>query len=280
MPWLFASWFVTKNGSGSHRERVCINVSLASNPFKAPGVLCRSKESFLHYSSRLISSIRLSGCLYEILAIRAVLFWLIVCSWGDTLGTWAGIRLTFVFLLDVCIAQAHQSHLEAENSHFAITSTSGKKEKKNNKKVVRLQFMNSEWSQIMAAVINSYIGWALLGGTTCGGITWVKAVQYRSVQQCEIVLELSCTRAPEGTPGILRSCVNGFMARRAKISLPCHLLYRQTRACILHKHTITYTYPVFVRIRGAVPSWINRINDHWPVRWTLLWPDLCLKGLH
>lgn len=57
-------------------------VSLASNPFKVPGGLCRGKESFLRYGSRVISSIRLSGCLYVILAITAVLFWLIVCSGG------------------------------------------------------------------------------------------------------------------------------------------------------------------------------------------------------
>lgn len=164
-------------------------VSLASNPFKAPGVLCGRKESFLHYSSWLISSIRLSGCLYVIRAIKAVLFWLIVCSWGDALGTWVSIRLTFILLLDVCVAQAHQSHLEAQNSHFAVTSTSGKGDKK---EVVRLQVLSVEHNQITVncgAVTYLFIVWALLGGTKCGGITWVKAVKYRSVQQCEIVLE-------------------------------------------------------------------------------------------
>lgn len=155
-----------------------------ANLLRLPVYFVEVKKSFLRYSSRLISSIRLSGCLYVILAIRAVLFWLIVCSWGDALGTWASITLTFVLLLDIRVAQAHQSHLEAENAHFAITSTGEEKEKKT---VTIL-----EWSQVTVycvMIMYLYISWTLVGGTKCGGITWVKAVQYRSVQQCEIVLE-------------------------------------------------------------------------------------------
>lgn len=68
-----------------------MNVSLASNPFKGPRCTLqkykKEKKKALHYGSRVTSSIRLSGCLYVILAIRAVLFWLIVCSGGDALGT-------------------------------------------------------------------------------------------------------------------------------------------------------------------------------------------------
>lgn len=32
------------------------------------------------------------------------------------------VTLTFVLLLDVCVAQAHQAHLEAQNPHFAVPS--------------------------------------------------------------------------------------------------------------------------------------------------------------
>lgn len=133
---------------------------------KAPGVLCWSKGSFLHYGSRVISSIRLSGCLYVILAIRAVLFWLIVCSWGDALGTWASIRLTFVLLLDVCIAQAHQSHLEAENSHFAISSTREKKENKTKKKTCKVRIFE-RWiisNHCALCCGNIFIHWLSLAG--------------------------------------------------------------------------------------------------------------------
>lgn len=57
---------------------------------------------------------------------------------------------------------------------------------------VRLEFLNGELSQMnvyCVKVIYSYTGRALLGGTQCGGIMWVKAVRYRSVQQYEIGFE-------------------------------------------------------------------------------------------
>lgn len=137
-------------------------VSLASNPFKASSVLCRSKESFPQYGSKVISSIRLSGCLYVILAIRAVMFWLIVCSWGGALGTWVSIRLTFVLLLDVYIAQAHQSHLEAENTHFSVPSTEGtkKKEKRRerNCKVTVFELWVI-WNCNILCLCNTFIRW-------------------------------------------------------------------------------------------------------------------------
>lgn len=101
---------------------------LTSNPFKASGVLCRSKESFLHHGSRVIFSIRLSGRLHVMLAFTSVLF-LAHCFVVAALGPSASIRLTFVLLLDIGIAQAHQSHLEAEDTHFAISSAELEEEK-------------------------------------------------------------------------------------------------------------------------------------------------------
>lgn len=141
-----------------------MNVSLASNPFKGPRCTLqkykkgKKKKKALHYGSRATSSIRLSGCLYVILAIRAVLFWLIVCSGGDALGTWVSITLTFVLLLDVSAAQAHQSHLEAENSHFAVSSTSGKKREGEKKETVGLEFWTS--NQGVLCRDNHFIHWA------------------------------------------------------------------------------------------------------------------------
>lgn len=40
------------------------------------------------------------------------------------------VALTFVLFLDVGVAQAHQAHLEAENSHLPISSTDGRKEER------------------------------------------------------------------------------------------------------------------------------------------------------
>lgn len=145
--------------------------SLASRGWKAPSVLSSSKESFSHYGSRVISSITLSGFLYVILAIKTIHFWLIVCIWGNALSTRASIALTFVLLLDVGIAQAHQSHLEAEDSHFAIPST---KERKENETLWQFD----GWISIRSwciVTMSPCVGLALLGGTKTGEITWVKA---------------------------------------------------------------------------------------------------------
>lgn len=49
------------------------------------------------------------------------------------LPTQKSCGLTFVLLLNVCVAQAHQSHLEAENSYFSVSSTAGKEGKEEEK---------------------------------------------------------------------------------------------------------------------------------------------------
>lgn len=38
------------------------------------------------------------------------------------IGGWLHYSLTFVFLLDVGVAQAHQAHLEAQHAHLAVAS--------------------------------------------------------------------------------------------------------------------------------------------------------------
>lgn len=68
-------------------------------------------------------STSLSECLDGMLVIRPVC---VLDYCGGALGVGASVTLTFVLLLDVCVAQAHQSHLEAENPHFAVSSTDGR----------------------------------------------------------------------------------------------------------------------------------------------------------
>lgn len=71
----------------------------------------------------LISSIRLSECLYVMLVIGAVCALAYCLRWQRGMGR--RVTLTFVLLLDVCVAQAHQAHLEAQNPHFAVPSAGG-----------------------------------------------------------------------------------------------------------------------------------------------------------
>lgn len=69
------------------------------------------------------------------------MFWLIVAHCGGALGMGASVTLTFVLLLDVYVAQAHQSHLEAENPHFAVSSADGRnRERERHKRSATIQF--------------------------------------------------------------------------------------------------------------------------------------------
>lgn len=70
-----------------------------------------------------------------------------VCAPGSLFVTEGDAgALTFVLLLDVCVAQAHQSHLEAEDTHFAVPSAGEggtEREKRKRSVIFKLGKMNS-----------------------------------------------------------------------------------------------------------------------------------------
>lgn len=115
--------------------------------------------------------------------IRAVCALAYCSPSGSCIGAWASIRLTFVLFLDICVAQAHQSHLEAENPYFAISSAGGRNRKR---RIKRVQYFKSGSSTHLKRT--HFRGKAILHNMILK-FTQVKAVQKRSAEQRGIKFE-------------------------------------------------------------------------------------------
>lgn len=101
----------------------------------------------------------------------------IVRDGGDALG-----GLTFVLLLDVCVAQAHQSHLEAENPHFAVSSAG------DGERHIKRREINSSHLRccVQVMLLDTPIGGVL---PKCGGIS--RAQRYSKGRRDNVKLNLS-----------------------------------------------------------------------------------------